>query len=164
MKYPLDRICVKSGIFCTSCQRKLDLGEVDKEEVEIIKTLMELEESYVEFRKGEYVKSYVVNNTVIILLRNGWEAGEIGKLVKTLSSKLNKRVKIIQSTSDYRSIVEQILSPIHIIGINRVWLPDGSEQFSITVSRRDRRRLENISEWEKLLTKLLGKPTRIRFN
>lgn len=163
MKYPLDKICVKSGIFCSSCQRKLDSGDVGREEVDVIKTIIELEDNYPEFRRGEYIKSYIVNATVIILLRNSWEVNEINKLTRALSSKLNKKVKIIQSTSDYRLVIEQILSPIHIIGINRVWLPDGTEQFSITISRRDRKRLENTSEWEKLFTKLLGKPTRIRF-
>jgi len=163
VKYPLDRICVKSGIFCSICQRKLDSGEVGREEIDIIRTLIDLEEVHQEFRKGEYVKSYTVDNNVIIFLRNGWDYGDINKLTRSISSRLGKRVKIVQLTNDYRSLIEQVLSPVRVIGVNIVWLPDGTEQFSITIHKRDRRKLENVSEWEKLLMKILGKTTRIRF-
>ena len=164
MKYPLDRVCVKSGIFCPSCQRKLDTGVVDWSEVDVIRALMELEEKSVELRRGEYVKAFIMDNTVILILKNGWDRGELNKIARELSNKLGKKVKVALLTGDQRILVEQLLSPARVLGVNVVWLPDGSEQISIRVSSRDRRRVGNVSAWEKIFTSILGKPTRIVFD
>jgi predicted nucleic acid-binding Zn-ribbon protein len=43
LRIPLDTICVKTGILCPSCQRKVDEGEVQEFEVEILRNLLELE-------------------------------------------------------------------------------------------------------------------------
>lgn len=163
MKYPLDRVCVKSGIFCPSCQRKLDSGEVDYSEIEVIKTLIELEEKNVELRKGVYVKSYMVNNTTVLILKNGWDRMQLNKIARELGNKLGRRVKIALLTGDQRALVEQLLAPARVLGINVIWLPDGSEQISIRVPSRDKKKIGKINDWEKIFTKLLGKPTRIVF-
>jgi len=161
LKYPLDRICVKSELFCPSCQRKLDTGEVKPHEVDIIKTLMELEDRIVELRKGEYVKSYIVGDTVIIVLKGDWERSEIEKLSRDLSSKFGKRVRIVTLTSDQRLLVEQVLPSVSVLNINIAWLPDGSEQILVRIPSRDLRRLGNVKQWEEILTDLFQKPTRI---
>jgi len=161
LKYPLDRVCVKSGLFCPSCQRKLDTGEVKLHEVDIIKTLMELEDRIVELRKGEYVKSYIVGDTVIIVLKGDWERSEIEKLNRDLSSKFGKRVRIVTLTSDQRMLVEQVLPNVSVLNINIAWLPDGSEQILVRIPSRDLRRLGNVKQWEEILTDLFNKPTRI---
>jgi len=161
VKYPLDRVCVKSGIFCPSCQRKIDNGEVKPYEVEVIRLLMELEDKVIELRKGEYIKSYMVGNTLILVLKGEWERAELDKLSREIGAKLDKRVKIAILTSDQRSLVEQILSPIRVLSLNIVWLPDGSEQISVRIPSRDVKRLGNVKQWEEILSEVLGKPTRI---
>jgi len=161
LKYPLDRVCVKSGLFCPSCQRKLDTGEVKPHEVDIIKTLMELEDRIVELRKGEYVKSYIVGDTVIIVLKGDWERSEVERLNRELSSKFGKRIRVVTLTSDQRMLVEQVLPNVSVLNINIAWLPDGSEQILVRIPSRDLRRLGNVKQWEEVLTDLFHKPTRI---
>jgi len=161
LKYPLDRVCVKSGLFCPSCQRKLDTGEVKPYEVDVIKTLMELEDRIVELRKGEYVKSYIVGDTVIIVLKGEWGRSEIEKLNRELSSKFGKRVRIVTLTGDQRSLIEQVLPNVSVLNVNIAWLPDGSEQILVRIPSRDLRRLGSVKQWEEVLTDLLHKPTRI---
>jgi len=164
VKYPLDKVCVKSGIFCPSCQRKIESGLVEKHEIEIIKALMDLEENGVkELRKGEYSKSDIVNDFVVIILRGEWGLSEIDKLTRKVSEKLGKRTKVLIDTKDTRRFVEQALAPARVIGLNLVWLPDGSEQIVIRVHRRDKRFLGNTSEWVRFLSKYLSKPVRIEF-
>ncbi len=163
MKYPLDKVCVKSGIFCPSCQRKLDTGVVEYSEVDVIKALIELEDRLVELRRGEYVKSYTLDNTVVLIVRNGWEKRELDVIAKKVSEKLGKRVRIAIDTGDKRRLIEQIVAPAHVLGVNAVWLPDGSEQVVIRMQRRDRKRFSNLPEWESLFSKILGKTTRIVF-
>lgn len=164
MKYPLDKICVKSGILCPSCQRKVDSGLVGRYEIPIMKAMMELEERIKELRKGEYVKAYEVSNMVIILVRDSFEPIEIEKIVKELSMKLRRKVKIVNYKSDRRVLVEQIIAPATLLGLNTLWLPDGSEQVIVRIPRNDQRFIGGRRKaLEELLAQLLGKQVRIRY-
>ncbi len=164
MKYPLDKICVKSGILCPSCQRKVDSGLVGRYEIPIMKAMMELEEELKELRKGEYVKAYEVSNMIIVLVKDSFEPIEIEKIAKELSMKLRRKVKVINYRSDRRALVEQIIAPATLLGLNTLWLPDGSEQVIVRIPRRDQRFIGGRKRaLEELLTQLFGKQVRIRY-
>lgn len=164
MKYPLDRICVKSGVLCPSCQRKVETGVVSEDEIPVMKVLMDLEEKLKYLRKGEYVRSIRMSNQVIIILRGEFEKAELDELEREASRELDARVKVIVETGDQKKLIEQLLSPASLMGINQVWLPGGVEVLNVRVSKRDRRVLgRNKEEYEKLLSKLLGVETRIVF-
>ena len=164
MKYPLDRICVKSGVLCPNCQRKVDSGEVSREEIPIMKALMELEEEIKELRKGNYVKSFDFGDEVIVILRGEWEESEIDKISKELSAKLGKNVKILLEGEGVKKLMEQLLYPASILGINTLWLPDGSEQMVIRLSKRDRKYLRGKEEkYKKFISAIVGKNIEISF-
>jgi transcription antitermination factor NusA-like protein len=164
LKYPLDRICVKSGVLCASCQRKVESGTVSEDEIPVMRILMDLEEELKFLKKGEYVRSFRISNQVIVMLRNGFEPGEISELERALSQKLGDRVKVVIETGDVKRLIEQLIAPASLIGVNQVWLPSGSEMLNVRVSRRDRRIIgRNKEEYEKLLSSLLGVETRIIF-
>lgn len=164
MKYPLDRICVKSGILCPSCQRKVETGVVSMDEVRVMKALMDLEDKHKILRKGEYVKSFNMGDQLILIVRNGVEQHELDEASKHLSKELDVKVKTIVETGDQRRLIEQVISPASLHGVNQVWLPDGTELVNVRVPRRDRRYLERNREvYEELITKLTGKKARIVF-
>ncbi len=164
MKYPLDKICVKSGILCPNCQRKVDTGLVGKYEIPIMRAMIELEEEMKELRRGEYVKSHELDGLVIIIVRDHWERDEIERVSKRLSSKLKKRVKVVIDKGNKKELVEQILFPATLLGMNALWLPDGSEQIIVRVSRRDQRFIGSRKDkFEKLLGTLLNRNVMIRF-
>ncbi len=164
MKYPLDRICVKSGILCPNCQRKVDTGIVGKYEIPIMKALMELEDEMKELRKGEYVKAYEVDNMVVIIVKGFDDYGELEKISKRLSGKLRKKVKLVNMVGDRKRLVEQVIAPATLLGLNTLWLPDGREEVIVRVPRREQRLIiGRKKKLEELLTKLLGTNVRIRF-
>jgi transcription antitermination factor NusA-like protein len=164
LKYPLDKICVKSGILCPNCQRKVDTGLVGKYEIPIMRAMIELEEEMKELRRGEYIKSYELDGLVIIIIRDHWEREEIDRISKGLSAKLRKRVKVVVDKGNKKELVEQILFPATLLGMNTLWLPDGSEQIIVRVSRRDQRFIGGRKDkFEKLLGTLLNRNVMIRF-
>ncbi|MCY0868878.1 MAG: hypothetical protein OWQ48_06620 [Desulfurococcus sp.] len=73
MKYPLDRICVKSGVLCPSCQRKVEEGVVREDEIPVMRVLMDLEEKLKFLRKGSYSKTYRLRDRLIVMIRDGFE-------------------------------------------------------------------------------------------
>lgn len=164
LKYPLDKICIKSGVYCSHCQYKIESGIVEKEELEILRALVELEERLKFLKKGEYVKSIHIDDEVFVFIRNSFDTSELNMLEYELSKELRKRAKVIEHISDLRRLVEQIMYPATVTGINRVWIPDGTEILNIRVSRRDKKHLIHAREhYEALIEKISGIKTRIVF-
>ncbi|MGC9181876.1 transcription elongation factor [Thermogladius sp. KZ2Tp1] len=164
VKYPLDRICVKSGVLCPNCQRKVESGEVAREEIPIMKTLMELEEDLKELRTGNYIKSFDFGDEVIVILKGDWDKASLDKIAKELSSRLGKSAKVLLEGEGVKKLMEQLLYPATILGINTLWLPDGSEQMVVRVPRRDRKYLRGKEEkYRRFISTILGKDIKITF-
>lgn len=164
MKYPLDRICIKSGILCPSCQRKVEANVVSQDEIDVMRALMELEDKLKFLKNGEYVKSLKALNQAIVIVRGEFEPREIEQVEKELSDMLGTKAKVVIETGDPKKLIEQIIAPASLLGINKVWLPGGSEIINVRISRRDRKYLgKRIEEYEELLTKMLGSKTQIVF-
>ncbi len=165
MKYPLDRICVKSGILCPRCQRLVDTGVVGEYEVPIMRELIFLEEKgFKELRKGSYIKAYKSGDLVVILVEGIGDQKALERASKELANKLGSRVRIVERSGDTRRLVEQVIYPATLMGVNTLWLPDGTEQVVVRVFRRDQRIIGNKkNEYEQILSEILKKPVRIRY-
>jgi hypothetical protein len=164
LKYPLDKICIKSGVFCPSCQRKIESGVATSSDIRILQALVNLEDKLKFLKKGEYVKSIDLEEYVIVLIKDGFEQVEIATLEKELSDVIGKRVKVIEYVSDLKKLIEQIIAPASLLGINKIWLPTGEEIVSVRISRRDRRFIaKNKDEYEELIEEISGIKARIVF-
>ncbi|KSW11523.1 transcription elongation factor [Pyrodictium occultum] len=169
---PLDYVCVKSGVLCPRCQGLIDSGVVDEREVDIMKALIELEEDEGMriLKKATYYKAYFIDDDMVIIVMDlgvGTSVPVFTKyareLEQRLRERLGKRVKIIPKASDVRGLATHLLYPVRILGVNTLWLPDGSIEYVVRIPRRDERRLGKAKEmYERILSELLGKKTRIK--
>ncbi|ARM75999.1 transcription elongation factor NusA [Acidianus manzaensis] len=166
MKIPLDYLCVKSGLLCNRCQSLVDSGEVDPFEVKVMEALLELEDTqFKELKDSTYYKSIKVNNLLILLVGSGpsMTIQKWIKVAKALQDKLGMKVRIIEKSSNIKSSAVQLLSPARVLGVNTVWLPDGSVQYVIRVSRNERRLLPaDAVSLESILSKIHDTRVRIR--
>jgi len=166
VKIPLDHICVKSGILCPRCQALIEEGVVDSYEVDVMRALIEMEESSVrELRDVEYIKTYMEGNLVVIVLKGKLPPQVLSKIARNLSEKFEgRRVKVALKSRDLRQVASQVLYPARILGINTLWLPDGSVQYIIRVPRSEQRIIREFKEeFEKILSKIMGSVVEIRF-
>jgi len=166
VKIPLDHICVKSGILCPRCQTLIEEGVVEPYEVDVMKALIELEESGIrELRDAEYIKTYKEGNLVVLVLKGKLTIHNLSRIAKSLSEKFEgSRVKVVLKSSDLRQVASQVLYPARIQGINTLWLPDGSTQYIIRVPRSEQRIIrDNKTEFERILSKIMGSVVEIRF-
>ncbi len=168
MKIPLDYICIKSGVLCPRCRKLIESGEVAEYEVDVIRSLIELEEKEQQFRflrDTSYIKTYRVDDLYIVILEmpDNVHSHMIARLSRALSDKLGARVKVIRKSNDVKNVIAQILSPARIQGINTVWLPDGSVQHIVRIPRYDARYLPaSIESLEKLFREMFNEVFRIR--
>ncbi len=166
MKIPLDYLCVKSGLLCNRCQSMVDSGQVDPSEIDIMRVLLELEETqFKELKDATYYKAIKVDNLLILLVSGGpsMTIQKWIKVAKALQDKLGMKVRIIEKTNNIKNSAIQLLSPARVLGVNTVWLPDGSVQYVIRISRAEKKLLPaDAPELETALSKIHDTRVKIR--
>lgn len=161
MKYPLDKLCVKTRLLCPSCLKKVESRVVDETDIEVIRLLVELEDSVRELKKGEYVKALRVGDETLVIVKNGYTATELDNLSRTITEKTNVKIRFILDPGDKMKLIERILHPYRVLSITTVYLPTGDEHYIVRVeapSFRERRRCEEkLGGYVKVIESILGK-------
>ncbi len=164
MKYPLDKICIKSGLLCPRCQKIVDSGAVKNFEIPLMRRLMDLEDSVKELKEAVYRKASKSGKHVVIVVEGVGNYTVLEKVSKRLSEEMGLLIKLVEWSNDRRKIIEQVVSPITLAAVNSVWLPDGSEVIVVIVPKKEQRLLgEKSRDYEAILSNILGAPTRIRY-
>jgi len=164
VKMPICLVCLKSGILCPSCQAKVDRGEVDELDIKIARIFLELENKFPMIKNATFFKAVDVDSLIVILVKSNnrllrpvWN-----RISRIMGNKLKKQVRIVEKTPSIRQIAEQVLSPVKVKGVNIIWLPDGSRENYIKISRFDLNRLKISKEnAEKVLSQFTKEIIRI---
>ncbi len=160
MGLPICDVCLKSGILCQGCEDKLKSGEVTELELKISKILYRLAEGKLGFKRA------IDMGDVVIIITDRDQVGKLigkgGKIVRTISRAIGKRVRIVGEDSDLKSIAEDVLAPARISGINIVYGKDGKEKFKIRVIKEDARRIPaSLDVLNRIIKRLTGEETTI---
>jgi len=141
---PLCDFCLKSGILCPRCETLVREGKVSELDISVAKSLLSLEASYPFLQDVKFVKSVESGPILAVILGRG-DLGKIlnsgGRFIRDLSEEVGKRVKILESGGELRAFLEELFAPASILTINTVWLPDGTTEIKVILSRRDSRHL-----------------------
>lgn len=144
----------------------MDRGEVSRDEIPVMKTLIDLEENQglKLLREAKYVRSIWLPGLLVIVLRIPRATPpELRRLSRFLGEALGTRVQVVNMTRDVKTLAAQLVSPARVLGVNMVWLPDGSTQYVVRLSRFDQRVLPTKpSNIEKALQEILEVPIRVR--
>ncbi len=169
MKIPLDHVCVRTGVLCPRCRRLVESGEVEPFEVDVMRELLNIEgkNDFKFLRNTEYVKA-IRTRDILVLIVNIKDTNVhprlLGRLGRILSSKLKVKVRVVNKAhGDLREIARQLVYPARVIGVNTLWLPDGTVEHIVRIPRSDSRYLpSNVAVLEDLLSKITGMNVRIR--
>jgi len=139
MVLPVCDVCLKSGMLCQGCENKLKSGEITRLDLDIAKLLFKLGDGKIGFKK-----TIEIGNIVMIMTDKdhvGKIIGKGGKIVRAVSKKVGKKVRVIVEGSDFKEIARDILAPARISGVNIVYGMDGKEKYKIRIMGEDSRRL-----------------------
>lgn len=86
------------------------------------------------------------------------------KIVKDLGETFGKRVKLLSYGGDDREFLEDLFSPLSILAINTVWIPDGSTETKVILTgRRPRNMPVDLDKVRTIAQELKGMTLRIEF-
>ncbi len=166
MKTVLCNFCLKSGILCSKCQGKLKSGKVSETDLRIARLLLSLEEKYPSLQEAYFYRAVEANDVLAILVKRGDVPrllGYGGKIIKALSEKTGKTIRILENGVDDRKFLEDLFVPLSILTINTIWLPDGTTETRVILRRR-RRIPMAVKALKEIAQKVRGMTLRVEFS
>ena len=167
VKTILDAFCVKSGILCRRCEEKLEKGLVSELDLKVIQRIVELEKDNPILQDVTYHRSVEADGVMAVLVDKKDMPKLLGggaKVVRELSETFGKRVKLLSYGGDDREFLEDLFSPLSILTINTIWIPDGSTETKVILTgRRPRNMPVDLDKARKIAEELKGMTLRIEF-
>ncbi|MCW4026202.1 MAG: hypothetical protein NWE76_01800 [Candidatus Bathyarchaeota archaeon] len=168
MRTELCQFCLRSGILCSKCKRKVEKGEISQLDLEIGRLLMSIEDEYPPLQDVYLHKAVEADGVLALFVGRGDIARLLsygGKIVKFLERKTKKTVRVLEHKSDERKFLEDLFAPISILTINRIWLPDGTTETRVILRGRERRRTSRyVRALKKIAKEAQGITLRIEFS
>ena len=139
MKTELCSFCLKSGILCLKCSTKVKAGEISDLDLKIARLLLSMEDKYPALQNVCFHKAVGVNKTLAVLVGHGDVPkllGYGGKIVRAIGDETGMSVRILEQGVDDRKFLEDLFTPLNILTINTIWLPDGTTETRVILKRR----------------------------
>jgi len=158
---------VKSGILCRRCEEKVEKGLVTELDLKVIQRIVELEKDNPILQDVTYHRSVEADGVMAVLVDKKDMPKLLGggaKIVKDLGETFGKRVKLISYGGDDRDFLEDLFSPLSILTINTVWIPDGTQETKVILTGREPRRMPvDLEKVRKIAQELRGMTLRVEF-
>jgi transcription antitermination factor NusA-like protein len=139
MKTELCSFCLKSGILCQRCSAKVKAGEISELDLKIARLLLSLEERYPSLQNVCFYKAVDVSKTLAVVVGRGDVPrllGYGGKIIKALGEETGKSVRVLEYGVDDRKFLEDLFTPLNILTINTIWLPDGTTETRVILRKK----------------------------
>ncbi|MHA1229836.1 MAG: hypothetical protein ACTSRP_22020 [Candidatus Helarchaeota archaeon] len=166
-KIPICKVCAKTGVLCSSCDSKLQSGEVSQLEIDISKELLELEKKFTNLKNVSLYKVIEKDDLIVLIVGKGdlnYFKGDHSKIRWILQEEYNKNIRIIEKSKNPKKVLEDLISPIPVLGINQIYLPTGEIENKARVSEKDFERLSiDVKVLEDIIHSLTGTAIRIVF-
>jgi transcription antitermination factor NusA-like protein len=167
MKTPICTIDIKSGFLCGRCQDKLEKGLITQLDIDMAKELLSLEDKNPSLKDVEFKRAVDTGQMVIVIVGQGNLPEALtskGNVIKELEKRLSKKIRVIEENSNIRRTIEDMVTPAAVLGINTLWLPDGSLEKKVRLSANDSKKLPaDIQVLEEAVKSLTRERIRIVF-
>lgn len=137
MKAPICDFCLESKLLCLKCSKKLRENEITNLDIDVSRFLNVLEKKFM-ISDVDLLKTYRINGFIILLVKGNIASviGKSGKVVRMLSDQFGKRFRAV-AEGDFRSMIQDLIFPARIFGINVLYTPEG-EKYIVIIPRSDK--------------------------
>ncbi len=155
--------CLKAGIFCASCQKKIESGEVSALELDAVKFLFGLKDRIRSLEEAKIIK-VLDGHAIIIITEKGSAAKVVGKqgsVVKLLAKHFGRPIRVVEA-DDIKNFISNLIIPAS--AAVSVAYANGSECYRIRIMKSQRNRLPLEPDEIKIaVEKIFGKFSEVLF-
>jgi len=160
---------IKSGFLCTSCQKKLDAGDLSEFEIDLARDLIKLEhsdqEKYGYLKEVSFHKAIDYEDVVILVIGKKDKIRISEELIDWIKKTYEiEKIILVEKTDKVRPVVESLIAPGKLISLNEIFLATGDIEFKAVIRKSDKKNiLFTRAELEELILELTGNTTRIEY-
>src|SRR3989344_1036658 len=134
MKLPICLDDAKNGVLCDSCKARHDSSEITPLDVTVSGVLAELDSKF-SLENASVTRAFHTQKAVVLVTDGnvGVLVGKNGRIVRALSERLGKLVRVVQVTDDVKKSIVDLIGPKNIKSINKVYKAEGREEFIVTL-------------------------------
>jgi len=163
----LCQFCLKSGILCPKCKKKVESGKVSRLDLKIGRILLSLEKMYPSLQDVYFHKSIESDGVLAIFVGRG-DIPRIlsygGKIIKALEERTKRTVRVLEYKSDERKFLEDLFAPLDILTINHIWLPDGTIETRVILKGKGKKKyMRYIDALKEIAKESRGMILRVEF-
>ncbi|MEM2676865.1 MAG: hypothetical protein QXJ77_03050 [Candidatus Bathyarchaeia archaeon] len=140
------------------------MSELD---LKVARLLLSLEESYPSLQNVTFHRAVEAGKTLAILVGKGDVPRLLsygGKIVKALSEKTGKTIRVLENGVDDRKFLEDLFAPLSIVTINTIWLPDGTTETRVILRRKGGRQPPfDVKALKEIARKIRNMTLRVEF-
>lgn len=164
MESPLCEICLKSDMLCPGCSDKINRGIISDEDVNTARIIFKVSQEH-KLQQLGFTKTIGTKDLLVIVV----EKGQLDTFLKTSASvmkaitkKIKKRVRVIEKNSDLKELTRDLLRPAKVLGINVLYKSAGEKQYNIKIEKREKKKLPAPKwELENLIKTISGKEVKL---
>ena len=157
-------MCLDSDVLCPACKERLHAGDIQPEDIPLDRALSKISKSEPELSEANIIETMHLPGMSVLVVDKGdgrKVVGREGKIVKTLTSELEKDVFVLEKSDNEDELIQNLAKPARVASINTVYTPEG-ERYNVALSEAEKRSPGLSSEnFERLALKLTGKNYRL---
>jgi transcription antitermination factor NusA-like protein len=138
---PVCKTCV-GGTLCNQCQEKFDKGLISQFDIDLAKDFLELEQKFPDLKKLSFYNAVDTGNIVFLVVGGGQKEKFTKEILKEVKDSYElKAIQLIEKGPD-KEMLEQIIAPAKLFGINRIYIPTGDTEYRVVISKEDKDKIK----------------------
>ncbi|NHJ12612.1 MAG: hypothetical protein EAX95_03005 [Candidatus Thorarchaeota archaeon] len=160
MKLPVCIFDIESDMLCSNCQDRLDRGEITRFDVDFSKWLLDRAKEYPSIEDLNLQRAIRTAGHLILVVKK--KNAQIFESLEALVSEMKENfgeILIFEQPVKMRKVIRQLIEPAIEVGVNSLYLPDGTRESIVMLRDDDRERI--VFSKEKLRdisSAVLGEP------
>ena len=152
MRLPVCNFDLESDMLCTNCQARLDRGELTHFDIEFSKWMLEKEKEYPGLVDLTIQRAARANDRLILVVKKRSKALILGEeaLVNEMTERFGEPI-VVEGPTKLRKVIREFIHPANEVGVNSLYLPDGSKENIVMLRGEDRERISYTTDELRLI-------------
>jgi hypothetical protein len=158
MKLPVCVFDLESDMLCNNCQERLDRGEITKFDVEFSKWLLNRVKEYPTLENLDLRRAIRTSDRLLLVVkkRNAQILNSLEPLLAEMKESFGD-VMVFEQPIKLRKLVRSLIEPAIELGVNSLYLPDGSRESIVMLKDDDREKIQySKDELRVIVSAVLG--------
>lgn len=165
MRLPVCNFDLESDMLCTNCQARLNRGELTHFDIEFSKWMLEKEKEYPNLVDFTLQRAAKAGNRLILVVKKRSKELILNEeaLVSEMTEQFGEPL-IVEGPTKLRRIIREFIHPANEVGVNSLYLPDGSKESIVKLRSEDKDRIAySTDELRLIVSAVMGESVLFEF-